>query len=68
VSYVLMKFHGGPWDGQELQQEFLPEKMEVRVTSPDPERQSGDVWSYWPGVREGVVVHMDGRLKAPVMV
>jgi hypothetical protein len=67
-GYVVMKFHGGPWDGSELQQEFMPPRMQVRVSSKDRENRNGDLWTYEPGVREGVVVHMDGRLEPPVKV
>lgn len=65
MSYFVLKFRGGPWDGQELQQEVDPTRIELCVlTKDDPSCPAKSlVWAYEPWVREGVNVEMKGQLK-----
>lgn len=64
MIYWRLLFHGGPWDGQELEVAHDPQKIDLCIAPQHRSKWSPhayEMWTYTPGKVEGEVFHMDGK-------
>jgi len=64
MSYWRLIFHDGPWDGQVLESDREPVRIELCAASKD--RSSAypnayTLWEYTPGIVKGDTVEMVGK-------
>lgn len=65
MVYWRLHFHDGPWDGQTIEIDRDPQKIELNVFKRDRSAwlpHETELWVYDAGIIEGEVVHMMGSL------